>query len=101
MAGGARGGGGLPPDRLGQDPEVQTAGTAAREGLTTMDFGLHLGTVNPRLWADVAEAGDRLGFESVWVPEHLVVPFESSGSPHHWADHPPIPPTVPIFDALG
>ena len=66
-----------------------------------MDFGVHLGTVNPRLWPDVAEAGDRLGFESVWVPEHLVVPFESSGSPHHGSDHPPIPPTVPIFDALG
>lgn len=66
-----------------------------------MDFGIHLGAVNPGLWSAVAEAGDRLGFESVWVPEHLVVPFESSGSPHAGSDHPPIPPTVPIFDALG
>ena len=66
-----------------------------------MDFGLHLGAVNPRIWVEVAEAADRLGFESVWVPEHLVVPFESSGSPHDGSEHPPIPPTVPIFDALG
>jgi probable F420-dependent oxidoreductase len=66
-----------------------------------MHFGLHLGTVNPGLWPAVAEAADRLGFESVWVPEHLVVPYESSGSPHEGSDHPPIPPTVPIFDALG
>src|SRR5579863_4422840 len=70
-------------------------------GSDDMDFGLHLGTVNPRLWADVAEAGDRLGFESVWVPEHLIVPIESTGSPHHGSEHPPIPPTVPIFDSLG
>jgi probable F420-dependent oxidoreductase len=30
-----------------------------------------------------------------------VVPLESSGSPHHGADHPPIPSDVPIFDALA
>ena len=67
----------------------------------TMKFGIHLGTVNPRFWADVAEEADRLGFESVWVPEHLVVPVDSTGSPHRGADHPPIPPDVPIFDAFG
>lgn len=64
-------------------------------------FGLHLGTVNPRIWADVAEEADRVGFESVWVPEHLVIPLASEGSPHHGEDHPPIPPTVPVFDAFG
>lgn len=66
-----------------------------------MQFGIHLGTVNPRLWSEVSEEADRLGFESVWVPEHLVVPLDSTGSPHHGADHPPIPPTVPVFDAFG
>ena len=66
-----------------------------------MKFGIHLGTVNPRLWVVVAEEADRLGFESVWVPEHLVVPFGSSGSPHSGSDHPPIPPDVPTFDALA
>lgn len=66
-----------------------------------MDFGVHLGTVNPRWWVDVAEEADRLGFESVWVPEHVVVPLDASGSPHHGSDHPPIPSDIPIFDALG
>jgi probable F420-dependent oxidoreductase len=66
-----------------------------------MNFGLHLGSVNPRIWAELVEEADRLGFESVWVPEHLVVPLDSSGSPHHGSDHPPIPPTVPIFDVFG
>ncbi len=64
-------------------------------------FGFHLGSLNPRLWVEFAEEADRLGFESIWIPEHLVVPLASGGSPHHGSDHPPIPPTVPIFDALG
>lgn len=66
-----------------------------------MKFGIHLGAVNPRLWVAVTEEADRLGFESVWIPEHLVVPIVSSGSPHHGADHPPIPSDVPIFDAFA
>jgi probable F420-dependent oxidoreductase len=66
-----------------------------------MRFGLHLGTLNPRHWVAVTEAADRLGFESVWIPEHLVVPIASEGSPHHGDDHPPVPSDVPIFDALG
>ena len=66
-----------------------------------MKFGLHLGALSLRLWAEVAEEADRLGFESVWIPEHLVVPFGSAGSPHHGSDHPPIPPNVPIFDPFA
>jgi probable F420-dependent oxidoreductase len=66
-----------------------------------MKFGLHLGSVNPRLWVEMAEEADRLGYESIWVPEHVVVPLSSEGSPHHGADHPPIPSNVPIFDPFG
>jgi probable F420-dependent oxidoreductase len=66
-----------------------------------VDFGLHLGMINPRLWTDVAEEADRLGFESIWLPEHVVVPIASEGSPHQGADHPPIPPTVPIYDPFS
>jgi probable F420-dependent oxidoreductase len=66
-----------------------------------MQFGVHLGSVNPGLWGPVAEEADRLGYESVWVPEHLVIPVGAQGSPHHGAEHPPIPPTVPVFDAMG
>jgi probable F420-dependent oxidoreductase len=66
-----------------------------------VQFGVQLGTVSPRLWPDVAAAADRLGYESVWIPEHVVVPLASSGSPHAGADHPPIPSDVPIFDPFG
>ena len=50
-----------------------------------MDFGVHLGTVNPRWWVDVAEEADRLGFESVWVPEHVVF-FEEYHSRYPYTD---------------
>lgn len=66
-----------------------------------MKFGLHLGVVNPRLWVPLTEEADRLGFESVWIPEHLVVPLASTGSPHAGSDHPPIPPDVPIYDVFA
>jgi probable F420-dependent oxidoreductase len=66
-----------------------------------MKFGLHLGTVNPRWWVPLTERADQLGFESVWIPEHLVVPMNASGSPHQGSDHPPIPSDVPIFDAFA
>jgi probable F420-dependent oxidoreductase len=64
-------------------------------------FGIHLGAVNPGLWSAVTEEADRVGYESVWIPEHLVVPFTATGSPHHGSDHPPIPPDVPIFDVFA
>jgi probable F420-dependent oxidoreductase len=66
-----------------------------------MKFGIHLGGMNPKIWGEGAELADALGFESIWVPEHLVVPMEASGSPHHGSDHPPIPSNVPIFDAMA
>jgi probable F420-dependent oxidoreductase len=71
------------------------------DGDSAMKYGVHLGAVNPGLWSAVTEEADRLGFDSVWVPEHLIVPLKSEGSPHHGSDHPPIPANVPIFDALG
>src|SRR3954447_2289505 len=66
-----------------------------------MKFGIHLGSVNAKFWGDVAEEADRLGFESLWVPEHVVVPLDASGSPHEGSEHPPIPSNIPIFDTLG
>ena len=65
-----------------------------------MDFGIHLGSVSPKAWVDVVRQADRVGFESVWLPEHLVIPVAASGSPHDGADHPPIPAHVPVFDVF-
>ena len=66
-----------------------------------MKFAISLGMLNPRVWPDVTEEADRLCYDSVWLPEHLVFPVQTEGSPfHHEADHPPVPPDVPVFDAF-
>jgi probable F420-dependent oxidoreductase len=64
-----------------------------------MKIGIALGTVRPVRWDEVSCEADRLGYESVWMPEHLVLPVAGDGSPFAGADHPPIPPEVPVFDA--
>jgi probable F420-dependent oxidoreductase len=66
-----------------------------------VNFGVSLTFLSPRLWGDVAAEADRLGFESLWIAEHLVVPVAATGSPHAGADHPPIPSDLPIYDALA
>jgi probable F420-dependent oxidoreductase len=66
----------------------------------TLKMAVSLGALNPNIWAEVTEEADRLGFDSVWLPEHLVLPVEMSGSPHAGQDHPPIPPDIPVFDAF-
>jgi probable F420-dependent oxidoreductase len=66
-----------------------------------VDVGLALGALNPRAWVEVTEEADRLGFESVWISDHLVVPLDAAGSPHEGADHPPIPSDVPVFDVFA
>lgn len=65
-----------------------------------MKIGLPLGMLNPRMWKEVTQVADQLGYESVWIPEHLILPVNSSGSPFSGQDHPPIPPDIPVFDAL-
>jgi probable F420-dependent oxidoreductase len=66
-----------------------------------MKIGISLGTLNPSLWTEATLEADRLGYESVWMPEHLVIPVAMAGSPHDGADHPPIPSNVPVFDVFS
>jgi probable F420-dependent oxidoreductase len=66
-----------------------------------MDFGVHYVPLHWRLWGDVAVEIDRLGYESLWVADHLVIPIATFGSPHDGEDHPPVPASIPIFDALA
>ena len=66
-----------------------------------MDVGLALAMLNPGLWPAVAARADELGYESLWVSEHLVVPHDAAGSPHDGAEHPPIPSNLPIFDVFA
>ena len=66
-----------------------------------MKFGIALGRLNPAFFIDCTLEADRLGFESVWLPEHLVFTSRMSRSPHPGEEHPPVPPTTPIFDAFA
>jgi probable F420-dependent oxidoreductase len=64
-------------------------------------FAVTFGRMHPRIWFEAAEAADRLGFESAWLPEHLVLPLAMAGSPYTGAEHPPVPPTTQLFDAAS
>jgi len=64
-------------------------------------FGIALGALNSHFHVDATDEAERLGYESVWLPEHLVLPVRMSRSPHPGDEHPPVPPTTPVFDAFA
>jgi probable F420-dependent oxidoreductase len=64
-------------------------------------FGIALGALNSHFHVEATEEAERLGYESVWLPEHLVLPVRMSRSPHPGDEHPPVPPTTPVFDAFA
>lgn len=66
-----------------------------------MKIGVALGMLNPRAFEEVTTEADRLGYASVWLPEHLVFPTDMSGSPHPGKDTPPVPPSTPVFDCFA
>ena len=65
-----------------------------------MRFGVALGALNPHFHLECADAAERLGFESVWLPEHLVLPVVMARSPRPGEEHPPVPADTPVFDAF-
>jgi probable F420-dependent oxidoreductase len=65
-----------------------------------LKLGVALGALNTHFHLDAVAAAESLGYESVWLPEHLVFPVEMSRSPRPGQDHPPVPPTTPVFDAF-
>ncbi|MCU1458320.1 MAG: class F420-dependent oxidoreductase [Actinomycetia bacterium] len=66
-----------------------------------MKFGIALGALNAHFHLEAADAAERLGYESVWIPEHLVLTVAMTKSPHPGEEHPPVPPTTPVFDAFA
>ena len=53
------------------------------------------------MFVEAALAADELGYESLWFPEHLVLPVAMAGSPFAGADHPPVPPSTPVYDVFA
>ena len=66
-----------------------------------MKYGIALGALNVRSHLDATFEAERLGFESVWLPEHLVFTRTMTSSPHPGENIPPVPPDLPIFDAFA
>jgi probable F420-dependent oxidoreductase len=65
-----------------------------------MKFGIALGRLNPAFFVEATLEAERLGYESIWLPEHLIFTSKMSRSPHPGETHPPVPPDTPIFDAF-
>jgi probable F420-dependent oxidoreductase len=64
-----------------------------------MKFGLPLFGVSPRFFADIARVAEDNGFESVWMPEHLVFPEEMPSTYLYTeSGQPPVNPDTPLFD---
>jgi probable F420-dependent oxidoreductase len=63
-------------------------------------IGVTFARLRPALWAETVELCDELGYESVWLPEHLVLPVQQSGSPYAGAEHPPVRADAPVFDVF-
>ena len=67
-----------------------------------MHFGFSLGRVRPRFYRAIASRADELGFESLWVPEHLVFPADlRSASPYAPPGSPPLNPDTPALDPFA
>lgn len=66
-----------------------------------MKLAISLGMLHPAAFVEATQEADRLGFESVWLPEHLIFPVNMGGSPYPGDDHPPVPPSTPVFDAFA
>src|SRR5437016_8907112 len=54
--------------------------------MTGMKFGMALFGMSPRHYAEIARAAEENGFESAWIPEHLVFPAQ-------------MPPTYPYSES--
>jgi probable F420-dependent oxidoreductase len=66
-----------------------------------MKIGIPLFLLRPTDMARVAQRAEELGFESVWVPEHLVFPARIQSRYPYAADGvAPINPAMPLLDPL-
>lgn len=66
-----------------------------------MKYGVTFARLRPSMWIEAAELCDELGYESVWLPEHLVLPVHQSGSPYAGSEHPPVRADAPVFDVFA
>ncbi|MCH2172826.1 LLM class F420-dependent oxidoreductase [Myxococcota bacterium] len=64
-----------------------------------MKYGFSLLGISPRYYADVAAAAEESGFESIWLPEHVVFPDEMPTTyPYSESGLPVTPSATPLYD---
>ena len=64
-----------------------------------MKFGLRFFGLSPRHYTAVGREAESCGFESVWMPEHLVFPAEMPATyPYSESGYPPVVPDTPLYD---
>ncbi|HWE69357.1 MAG TPA: TIGR03619 family F420-dependent LLM class oxidoreductase, partial [Acidimicrobiales bacterium] len=63
----------------------------------TPGVGVNLSPVPADELAEAAELAEALGFESVWIGEHVIIPWEWT-SAYPYADHPPLRPDFRFYD---
>lgn len=67
-----------------------------------MKFGINLAFMRAERRAEVAQHAEAAGFESVWMPDHLVLPTQiNSHYPYSPTGQAPLPPHVPLMDPLA
>ena len=66
-----------------------------------MKFGAAFAFLNPRYYVGAAREAEALGFESIWMSEHLVLPTTMRGQLIPGEEHPPIPASLPILEPVS
>jgi probable F420-dependent oxidoreductase len=67
-----------------------------------MDVGILLSQAHRRVFAELTQAADDLGYESAWLGEHVVLPTNLQGAlASAGVDHSGISPSLPILDLCG
>ncbi len=66
-----------------------------------MKFATFLMQTQPSSIAAVARKAEELGFESLWIPEHIILPIEyKSPYPYSSSGRLPAPPDTPLHDPM-
>lgn len=66
-----------------------------------MKFGTFLYQTSPNSIAAVARKAEECGFESLWIPEHIILPVKyKSPYPYSASGRMPAPPETPLHDPM-
>jgi probable F420-dependent oxidoreductase len=72
-----------------------------------LKLGAFMGVFEPMRYRDLAIEAEQLGCESVWLPDHLIVPADTAGTPGAPANagqtadvHPHLPASSPFADCV-